>query len=117
MNSIDAAYKVLREAGKPLHYAEITRRVVQSKLWLTSGRTPENTVNRDINQEILHRGKLAPKPLWIGNTPAAVLTLYAIWMWLLFPLALELIVLARIPRIDSGHGAANATTEKRSWTF
>jgi hypothetical protein len=59
MNSVDAAYKVLQEAGKPLHYAEIARRIVESKLWLTSGRTPENTVNRDINQEITHRGKLA----------------------------------------------------------
>ncbi len=59
MNSVDAAYKVLLEAGKPLHYAEIARRVVQSKLWVTSGKTPENTVNRDINQEIMHRGKLA----------------------------------------------------------
>ncbi|NLX96721.1 MAG: hypothetical protein GXY83_11140 [Rhodopirellula sp.] len=59
MNSVDAAYKVLLEAGKPLHYAEIARRVVQSRLWVTSGKTPENTVNRDINQEIMHRGKLA----------------------------------------------------------
>jgi hypothetical protein len=59
MNAVDAAYKVLHEAGKPLHYAEIARRIVQSKLWMTSSRTPENTVNRDINQEIMHRGKLA----------------------------------------------------------
>lgn len=59
MNCVDAAHKVLQEAGKPLHYAEIARRVVQSKLWMTSGKTPENTVNRDINQEIMHRGKLA----------------------------------------------------------
>ena len=59
MNAVDAAYKVLQEAGKPLHYAEVARRIVQSKLWLTSGRTPEGTVNRDINQEIMHRGKLA----------------------------------------------------------
>src|SRR5690242_20386172 len=59
MSSVDAAYKVLQEAGKPLHYAEIARRIVQSKLWLTSGKTPENTINRDINQEIMHRGKLA----------------------------------------------------------
>src|ERR1035441_8302522 len=59
MNSVDAAYKVLLEAGKPLHYAEIARRIVQSKLWLTSGRTPENTINREINQEIVNCGKLA----------------------------------------------------------
>jgi hypothetical protein len=59
MNTVDAAYKVLQEAGKPLHYAEIARRAVESKLWLTSGKTPENAINRDINQEIMHRGKLA----------------------------------------------------------
>ncbi len=59
VNSVDAAYQVLQEAGKPLHYTEITRRVVQSKLWATSGKTPEQTVNSDINQEIRHRGKLA----------------------------------------------------------
>jgi hypothetical protein len=46
MNAVDAAYKVLQEAGKPLHYAEITRRIVRNKFWLTSGRTPENTVTR-----------------------------------------------------------------------
>jgi hypothetical protein len=59
MNTVDAAHKVLQEAGKPLHYAEIARRIVQSNLWRTSGKTPGNTVNRDINQEIVHRGKLA----------------------------------------------------------
>jgi hypothetical protein len=59
MNTVDAAYKVLQEAGKPLHYAEIARRMVQSKLWVTSGKTPENTVNRDINQEIMHRAHRA----------------------------------------------------------
>jgi hypothetical protein len=59
MNTVDAAYKVLQEAGKPLHYKDIARRVVQAKLWLTSGKTPEITINRDINQEIMHRGKLA----------------------------------------------------------
>jgi len=59
MNTVNAAYKVLQEAGKPLHYAEIARRIVQSKLWLTSIKTPENTVNREINQEITNCGKLA----------------------------------------------------------
>jgi len=59
MNTVDAAYKVLQEAGRPLHYKEIARRVIQSKLWQTSGKTPEITINRDINQEIMHRGKLA----------------------------------------------------------
>src|SRR5687768_17129212 len=59
MNSVDAAYKVLLDAGKSLHYTEIARRMVQSKLWETKGKTPEQTVNRDINQEIMHGGKSA----------------------------------------------------------
>jgi HB1, ASXL, restriction endonuclease HTH domain len=59
MNTVDAAYKVLQEAGKPLHPAEIARRMVQSQLWVTSDKTAENTVSRDINQEIMHRGKRA----------------------------------------------------------
>jgi len=29
MNAVDAAYKVLQEAGEPLHYAEIAHRIVQ----------------------------------------------------------------------------------------
>ena len=29
-----------------------------------------------------HRGRLSAKPLWLGNAPAAVLSLYAAWMWL-----------------------------------
>lgn len=72
MNSVDAAYRVLQEAGKPLHYAEIARRIAQSKLWLTSGRTPENTINRDINQEIMHRGQLARFVRLGGGIYAAV---------------------------------------------
>ena len=38
MNSVDAAYKVLQEAGKPLHYTEIARRILKRKLWQTSGK-------------------------------------------------------------------------------
>ncbi len=59
MNTVDAAYRVLQEAATPLHYAEIARRIVQSKLSPITGATPANTVNRDINQEITRRGKLA----------------------------------------------------------
>ena len=36
-----------------------------------------------------HRGKLQPKPLWIGNAPAVLLTLYATWMLLQTPWALD----------------------------
>ena len=59
MTSVDAAYQVLREAGEPLHYKEIARRILASRLWTTTGKTPQNTINRDINQEIAHRGRKA----------------------------------------------------------
>jgi len=57
MNSLDAAYRVLAEAGHPLNYREITRRMLSAGLWHTVGKTPENTVNRDISQEITRLGK------------------------------------------------------------
>lgn len=37
-----------------------------------------------------HRGRLAQKPLWLSNGPAVILTLYAIWMWIQTPWALDL---------------------------
>jgi O-Antigen ligase len=38
---------------------------------------------------VFHRGKLKPKPLWLGNGPAVFLVLYACWLWLQAPWALE----------------------------
>jgi len=57
MNSLDAIYRVLKDAGEPLNYREITKRMLKHGLWRTTGRTPENTVNRDISQEISRLGK------------------------------------------------------------
>jgi O-antigen ligase len=39
---------------------------------------------------VLHLGKLRPKPFWLTNPPAVILTTYAIWMWLQTPWAAEL---------------------------
>jgi hypothetical protein len=39
---------------------------------------------------IFHRGKLKPKPAWIASTPAAVFVLYAVWMLVQTPWALDL---------------------------
>ncbi len=39
---------------------------------------------------VLHRGKLKPKPLWLANPPALILSLYAALMWLQSPWALDL---------------------------
>jgi hypothetical protein len=56
MNSLDAAYRVLEEAGRPLNYREITRRMLKKGLWHTTGRTPDYTISRDLSQEIERRG-------------------------------------------------------------
>lgn len=44
MNFLDAAYHVLKNAGKPLHYADITRRALDANLLDTKGQTPEATM-------------------------------------------------------------------------
>jgi len=56
MSSADAAHRVLMEAGEPLHYREIAKRIQKRGLWTTAGRKPETIVNRDISQEINRRG-------------------------------------------------------------
>lgn len=39
---------------------------------------------------VFHRGRLRPKPPWLANPPAAILTLYVAWMWLQSFWALDL---------------------------
>ena len=51
LNKIEA---VLRDAGQPLHYAEITKRLLTSGAWVTSGKTPDATVNARIAEDIKH---------------------------------------------------------------
>ena len=56
MNAIQAAVVVLREAAGPLHYREITERMLAQRLWTTSGKTPWNTVNALIAVDIKDQG-------------------------------------------------------------
>ena len=56
MNAIDAAYEILRDAGKPLHYSEITKRMLAQKLWNTTGQTPWESVNARLSTDIKDRG-------------------------------------------------------------
>ena len=44
MNFLDAAYEVLKQARKPLHYTEITQRALQAGILDTKGQTPEATM-------------------------------------------------------------------------
>ena len=56
MNAIDAAFEVLRAAGMPLHYREITSRILAQKLWTTAGQTPWDTVNSRLSVDIKKQG-------------------------------------------------------------
>ena len=54
--ALEATYKVLKEAETPLHYEEITRRVLESGLWQTRGKTPGATVNARLAVDIKRHG-------------------------------------------------------------
>ncbi len=47
---------VLSRAGEPLHYREITDRLLSSGAWRTTGKTPEATVNSRLVVEINENG-------------------------------------------------------------
>lgn len=56
MNVLQVAEQVLTEAEKPLHYQEITKRILQRKLWTTRGKTPDQTVNARLATDIKNYG-------------------------------------------------------------
>lgn len=47
-----AASVLLENNGRPLHYKEITKRIVDNSIKYTSGKTPEETLRRDIDEDI-----------------------------------------------------------------
>lgn len=57
MSILTAVETVLAEAGEPLHYRDITERVLQRGLWTTTGRTPDATVNAQLAVDIKRRGE------------------------------------------------------------
>lgn len=56
MNAIDAAFEVLRDAGRPLKCREITDLILTQKLWQTTGKTPWNTVNAKLAVDVRDQG-------------------------------------------------------------
>lgn len=56
MTATDAAYRVLREAGEPLHFKEITKSILAAGLWETKGKTPSQTVRASIQGDIKKKG-------------------------------------------------------------
>jgi len=56
MKVLDAVEKVLAKAGQPLHYREITKRLLAGGLWKPTGRTPQATVNSQLAVDIKKQG-------------------------------------------------------------
>ena len=53
---LDAVIKVLQDSAKPLHYKEITKRILSQGLWTTKGKTPSATVNAQLAMAIKRDG-------------------------------------------------------------
>lgn len=56
----DAIIRVLREAQKPLEYAEISERILTQGYYKPDGATPRATVNAQITGSIKHQGTASP---------------------------------------------------------
>lgn len=52
---LDAAHEVLAEAGEPLHYKDLTRRIIESGRWQSAGQTPEHSLNAQVGTDIKQR--------------------------------------------------------------
>jgi restriction system protein len=53
---LSAVQTVLSQAGEPLHYKEITNRVIGQRLWASKGHTPDATINAQLAVDIKERG-------------------------------------------------------------
>lgn len=56
MTALDAAKQVLEEAGEPLHFKEVTQRILDKGYWSTNGKTPWATINAQMSVEIQQKG-------------------------------------------------------------
>ena len=56
MSGLDAAAKVLAEAGEPLRCKTIVERAIEKGYWKTTGKTPQATVYAAIIREIAKKG-------------------------------------------------------------
>jgi Holliday junction resolvase-like predicted endonuclease len=51
------AIRIISEAGKPLHYREITRLAMEKELLKTDGKTPWATMNAQLSMDIVNNGE------------------------------------------------------------
>lgn len=70
MTALEAAVQVLKEVGQPLKADELTRRILEQKLWECTGKTPTATVTAQLYMSIKKKGKDSPfvlvEPLIFG---------------------------------------------------
>ena len=59
MSGLDAAAKVLAEAGEAMSCKQIAETALAKKYWATGGKTPANTLYSAILREIQKKGKEA----------------------------------------------------------
>lgn len=59
MTILDAAAKILKDTGGPLHVKEITQRMIETGLWVSKGKTPAHTVVSTLYMEIKKHGDLS----------------------------------------------------------
>ncbi len=56
MSGLDAAAKVLADAGKPMRMGEVMEVIVKKGLWKSNGKTPEATLYAAVIREIAAKG-------------------------------------------------------------
>lgn len=52
-----SAIQILRKAGKPLHYSEITKMALETGILITEGATPEATMCAQLIMDVKNKGK------------------------------------------------------------
>jgi restriction system protein len=57
MTVLECIERVLADANGPLHYVEITDRMIGTGLWKTEGRTPAATVSAHLSVDIVKKGE------------------------------------------------------------
>ncbi|MFH1968276.1 MAG: winged helix-turn-helix domain-containing protein [bacterium] len=65
----EAAYKILKNAKKPLHVEEIIKIAISKKMIETKGKTPESTLAVDLLLENRRKDKQGVKPRFIKVGP------------------------------------------------
>ena len=69
-----AALQILKSVKEPLHYKEITKRIIETGLWSSEGKTPEASVRSCLNSDIntygdqSHFAKVSPGKFSLRNT-------------------------------------------------